>query len=125
MEEKKTVEETMEEEKPQEKKSFWTKVKEVGKAVGEVLVKNPFLIIPIVSTVFGVIGKVASAAAGGGTWNEHYLAEDDITGEEYRLRHPMTNSEILELSDRMVDGQTKGEAFDNMGLLRNETRRKG
>lgn len=126
--EEKTVDETMMAEPvvPEEKQSFSQKVKEVGKAISEVLVKNPMLIIPVVSGIFGIVGKVLSIAAGGGhDWNEHYLSEDDVTGEEYRLRHPMTNAEILELSDRMVDGQTKGEALDDMGLLRNEKRRKG
>lgn len=127
MEEKKTVEETVEVPNvPEEKQSFGQKVKEVGKAIAEVLVKNPVMIIPVVSGVLGIVGKVASIAMGGGhNWNEHYLSEDDVTGEEFRLRHPMTNSEILELGDRMIDGQSKGDALEDMGLLRNERRRKG
>lgn len=124
--EEKTVNETMTEPEVPEKKSFGQKVKEVGKAIGEVLVKNPMLLIPVVSGVFGIVGKVLNIAAGNGhNWNEHYLSEDDVTGEEYRLRHPMTNSEILELSERMIDGQPKGEALEDMGLLKNEKRRKG
>lgn len=123
MEEKKTVE--TEEEQVQEKQSFGQKVKEVGKAVGEVLSKNPMMIIPVISGIFGIVGKIVSIAAGNGRcWNEHYLSEDEISGESYRLKHPMTNSEILELSDRMVDGETKGEALDNMGLLKKERRRR-
>ena len=124
MEEEITVETT--EEEIQEPQTFGQKMKEVGKAVVDVLVKNPMMLIPVISGIFGIVGKIASIAAGNGnSWNEHYLAEDEISGESYRLRHPLTNDEILELSDRMVDGETKGEALDNMGLLKSERRRRG
>ena len=111
-----------EETKPE---TFWQKVKEVGKIAGEIIVKNPMLLIPIVSGVFGIAGRIVSGAAKNhDAWNEHYLSEDDVTGEDFRLKHPMTNEEILELGDRMEGGQSKGDALDEMGLLRNERRRR-
>jgi hypothetical protein len=47
-----------------------------------------------------------------------------VTGEEFMLKHPLRNDEILELGSRMIDGESKGEALNDMGLLRKERRRK-
>ena len=49
---------------------------------------------------------------------------DEITGLNYRTSHPLSNAEILELSDRMVDGETTGEALNNMGVLKQDKKKK-
>jgi hypothetical protein len=44
--------------------------------------------------------------------------EDDVTGEDLVLDHPLTNDEILELNRRMKAGEFKADILRDMGLLR-------
>lgn len=123
MNEEKTVEEV------KEKESFLNRVKRKAKDVGSAALgfisENPMLIIPIISGVTAIFGGAVKAIgnAGNGQYDK-CLVEDDVTGEEFLVKHPMTNDEILELGTRMIDGEWKGSALDEMGLLRNERKRK-
>lgn len=101
------------------------KAKDVGTAALGIVSENPMLIIPIISGITAIFGGAVKAIGNAG--NGHYdqcLVEDDVTGEEFLVKHPMTNDEILELGNRMIDGEWKGSALDEMGLLRNERKRK-
>ncbi len=89
----------------------------------EFVSKNPAMVLPMVSMVGSLAFKGLSMLAGANQ-NDRCLSEDDVTGEEFMLKHPLTNNEILELGSRMIDGESKGEALNDMGLLRKERRRK-
>lgn len=96
-----------------------------AKAVGNGFVKvaesNPGAIITLGFSIGGaIIGVISGTANAESRKYEMCKVEDEVTGLNYMTKHPLTNSEILELSERMVDGQTTGEALDNMGVLRNE-----
>lgn len=123
------MEETIEVKEEYLENSRWVKakkwVKEKGNEVLTFFTKNPMMMMPILSGVGMLIGGVVKLASSNG--NDRYescLVEDDVTGEELLTKHPLTNSEILELGDRMIDGQPKGAALEDMGLLRNERRRR-
>ena len=104
----------------------WIKEKtEPGvKAVGKFIDEHGYLVIPMISVAGSLVaGVVASANEKSKDYEEKCLVEDDITGQNFKTKHPMTNAEILELGERMIDGQPKGDALDAMGLLKNEKRR--
>lgn len=93
---------------------------ETGKFIGE----HPEVIVPIVSSAFALyVGATSLAKSNERDRIRACEVEDDITGLKFLTDHPMTNSEIMELGDRMTDGQTKGAALNEMGLLRNEENR--
>ena len=99
--------------------------KKVGKAVVKVAETNPGAVVTLAFSVGGaIIGMITGAANAESRKYEMCKVEDEVTGLDYLTSHPLTNSEILELSDRMVDGQTTGEALENMGVLRNEKKRR-
>lgn len=100
------------------------KAKDVKEKAIRFVEENPGLIIPILSGAGMLVSGVLAAANGKTDEREKMcLVEDDITGQNFKTIRPMTNSEILELGERMVDGQTKGDALNTMGLLKNEKRR--
>ncbi len=113
----------------QEKENIFQKVKrkatETGDKVLGFLVENPQFTLPFLSGLGMFI-------AGGGKMlinaerrqAEKCRVKDDVTEEYFMTEHPLTNGEILELNERMIDGQTKGYALNEMGLLRKEKRRK-
>lgn len=113
----------------QKKEGFFQKVKrkvaETGDKVLGFMVENPQFTLPFLS-------GLGMFVAGGGKWlasAERRMAEkcrvhDDVTEEYFMTKHPLTNEEILELGERMIDGQPKGYALDEMGLLRKEKKRK-
>ena len=70
----------------------------------------------------GIVAVIGGAI--GGRNPEACLVEDDVTGLDFKTKHPMTNKEILELGDRMIDGQSKGDALNEMGLLKKEKKRR-
>lgn len=122
MDEKKTVEEEKNEKFLERVKA---KVKSFGDDVLKVVSDNPMLIIPLVSAVFGLVGRTVNMVSGAGNGRyEKCLCEDDVTGEDFLLKHPLNNDEILELGSRMIDGETKGSALAEMDLLRQDRRRK-
>lgn len=84
---------------------------------------NKLVLYGIVGVVGGIITGI-STAAGGGPTPPSCLVEDDITGLNFKTKRPLTNTQILELGDRMVDGQTKGEALQEMGMLKKEKKRR-
>ena len=91
-----------------------TKVGEFFKEHEEVtsgLITLGFSILP--GAMVAIVGAIA-----GGNNPEACLVKDDVTDLNFRTKHPMTNKEILELGDRMIDGQSKGDALNEMGLLK-------
>lgn len=87
--------------------------------------ENPGLFIPMITGVGLLLGAVTGVASNHAEdWIESHQVEDDVTGLNFRTKHPLTNAEILELGNRMNDGQGKGAALEEMGLLKNEKRRK-
>lgn len=107
------------------KEKVTTEACRLGDAFGKVCEENPTLIFTLAMSVGGgLIGILSGATNINKERDEKCLVEDNITGCEYLTKHPLTNSEILELSDLVVSGQTRGEALDSMGLLRKEKKRR-
>ena len=100
-----------------------TKVVSGLNSFAEFVSKNPAMVLPMVSMVGSLTFKGLSMLAGANQ-NDRCLVEDDVTGEDFMVKHPLRNDEILELGSRMIDGESKGEALNEMGLLRHERRRK-
>lgn len=94
-------------------------------SIGKFLKEHPE---HMVTTVTGAIGIVVTATGfaikcfSGNS--ENCYVPDEVTGMNYLTDHPLTNSEIMELSDRMIDGESTGEALTNMGVLKNEKKRR-
>lgn len=113
----------------EEKLGFFTKVKLWGKAIKdgttEFIVENPAMTMPILTGLIMFGGGIIKGLTGSsGRKLDRCKVQDPITGEYFLADHPLTNSEIRELGDRMSSGEDKGEALENMGLLRNEKKRK-
>lgn len=104
-------------------KRIWTEMKDFKEYVCE----DPSRLASVGAGIAGFVGTgltifgIISRFWGGGNSCE---VPDEITGLNYRTSHPLTNAEILELSDRMVDGETTGEALNNMGVLKTEKKKK-
>ena len=97
------------------------KLKKIGGFFGE----HPETIPASIMFGLSVITAIAGAARGSSQKQlERCKVEDDVTGLDFLTTHPMTNGEILELGERMIDGQPKGDALADMGLLKKEKRRK-
>ena len=96
------------------------------KTVCKVADENPGLVFEAAVIIGGVFigGLKALASGGSSSYQEKCLIESDVSDQCYKVKHPLTNQEILELDDKLVDGMTTGEALDNMGLLRKERKRK-
>ena len=125
MEDKKEVmdqEETQEEEKLNVFQKTWRGLKSFGQFIGE----NPALLMPIMSGLGGIFfGGISMLAKNGRRYDEMCEVEDDFTGETLKVTHPLTNSEILEMSSQMeLHNQSKAEALRDMGLLKDEKRRR-
>lgn len=103
-----------------------TKVKNGAVKVCKAAGKNPDLVFG--AAVFGgglLIGGLRAILTGGSeSYQSKCLVESDVSDQYYKTKHPLTNKEILELDDKLVDGMTTGEALDNMGLLRKERKRR-
>lgn len=85
------------------------------------LAENPGSIIPFASILFGGLNLLINCRI---KQNSNCWVKDIVTEEKFLAKHPLTNSEILELGERMSNGELKGEALSNMGLLKEEKRRK-
>ena len=95
------------------------------KAFGKAVIENPAILIPFISGIGSVLfGGMRMVSSKKQAQYQRCLVHDDVTELNYRTTHPLSNSEILELSSRKVDGETTGEALVNMGVLRNERVRK-
>jgi hypothetical protein len=104
------------------------KVKEKAIAVKDETVEfineHTYLVIPILSGIGMVVsGIISTAGSQTERRREDCSVEDDVTGLKFMTNRPLSNSDILELGDRMIDGQTKGDALNEMGLLKKEKRR--
>ena len=105
-------------------KRKWEKAKEKAKDFGQFVKENP-QVVPMILSGFGMlVGGGVRLIAGSGKNNESCMIKDDVTGCEFKTKHPLTNDEILELGDRMIDGEWKGQALQEMGVLKKERRRK-
>lgn len=104
---------------------FKAKAKEFGGKVVDKALEHPEITLPfIVGLGSMAIGGAKAIANAGEKQLERCMVEDDVTGLKYLTDHPLNNDEILELSEKMVDGQTKGEALNDMGVLKKEKKRK-
>lgn len=117
------------EENKTEKKTFMVKVKEKAKETKakwkkkkddafHFLAENPQITVSLFSAL-GTIG-IGTGMAISKSAKRHYEAcrvEDDVTGECFTLKHPLTNEEVMELNRRMIDGESKAEILEDMGLL--------
>ena len=105
-----------------------SKVKTAAIKTVDYLDQNQEMIKPVIygsiAVVGGVVTGIMNYATGGQPAKDACLVEDDVTGLKFNTKHPLTNNEILELGDRMIDGQTKGEALQDMSLLKKEKRRR-
>lgn len=104
-----------------EKPKLTDRLRRIGDSFLLYLAENPGAIIPFASIIFGGANLLINCRR---KRNDDCLVKDTITNENYLLKHPLSNSEILELSERMNSGETKGEALSSMELLREEKRRK-
>lgn len=113
----------------QENEGFFAKIKrravEIKSTATEFFTENPNAIFGIASGI-GTIGLaiariIFSAASKSGAG---YSMESDISGGEFRLNHPLTNAEIQELDNRMLEGASMGDALEEMGALKKERRRR-
>lgn len=100
-------------------------VKEKAYKGAKFLAENSWMVMPILSG----LGTIAITAMGvtkdkKNRYDQACLVKDDISGLKFKTTHPLTNHEIMELSERMNDGQTKGEALNEMELLKKEKKRK-
>lgn len=131
MEETKTVEVNETEEKKENfvvrtARAVKTKVKNGAVKVCKAAGKNPDIVFGGAIVVGGlVIGGLKAILTGGSeSYQNKCLVESDVSDQCYKTKHPLTNSEILELDEHLIDGQSTGEALDNMGLLRKERKRR-
>lgn len=100
-------------------KEIKVKIENCVENFGRFLMDNPQMIAPIASAAgMLVLGGARIAAHNGEKRLDQCRIEDDVTGAEFITKHPLNNDEILELGSRMIDGQWKGDALNEMDLLR-------
>ena len=101
-------------------KRAWREVKDFG----EFLMENPMRLFQFGSGLVGgamtIIGLISKFGNGG----HNCEVPDEITGLNFRTSRPLTNTEIMELSDRLMAGESKGEALSNMGVLKEPKKKK-
>jgi len=120
-------------EKAAEKKTFKQKVsdemkiwKETFKNLKKDLSEDPekagTFIAGALSLVGGLIGIGISLARNS---NDENRIEDDFVGSYWNLDIDVTNQQLLELNQLMIDeGISKGEALNRLGWLKEEKKRK-
>lgn len=100
-------------------KRAWREAKDFG----AFLMENPMRLFQLGSGLVGgamtIIGLISRFGDGG----HNCEVPDEITGLNFRTSHPLTNIEIMELSDRLSAGESKGEALSNMGVLKEQKKR--
>lgn len=125
MEEEKTNELTLVEKLKMKAKEIGQKAVDIGEETGKFLESHAHLIIPAimggVTIIGGIISGIATIPA---REREGCRIEDEVTGLDFITKHPLNNSEILELGERMSSGMTNGEALEEMNLLKKEKKRK-
>ncbi len=101
------------------------KAKEGAEKLGDYLEEHENMVYTIVSVGGAVIaGAIAGVSQIGNMNPESREIEDDVTGLKFRVKKPLTNQQIMELGDRMIDGEPMGNALDDMGVLKRERRRR-
>lgn len=110
-------------------KEMKEKVKEksidVLERTGKFLDEHPHMISTVFTVGAGVTAGIISGVANiGKEKDDRCWVSDDVTELEFHTKHPLNNTEILELGERMIDGQTKGDALNEMGLLKKEKKRR-
>lgn len=89
-------------------------------AIGE----NPEIIIStLISGTIAITVGICKTILDMGRISEDCLVTDDITGCDYLVDHPLTNEEILYFGERISNGESRGEALQNMGVLVEEKKR--
>ena len=100
------------------------KVSEKKAQFKEFLGKHPELIVPLIVSGITIGRGVAGMVSEAGRCDENCLVTDDVTGLKYLTTHPLTNGEIMELSELKRSGIATGDALDDMKVLKNERKRK-
>ena len=101
------------------------KVKESAEKFGDYLAEHQNMVYTVVSVGGAVLaGTIAGVAQIGNANKASCMVEDDVTGLEFRVKKPLTNDQIRELGDRMIDGAPMGDALDEMGVLKHERKRR-
>lgn len=101
------------------------KVVETTKIVGETFVKNPMLAVMFISTVGSTVVSIANTISKNKDEEEDRCTTyDSYAGMDITTTHELSNQEILEMTERMKAGQKKVEALNDMGLLREDKKRK-
>lgn len=113
----------------QEKENIFKKAKkkaaDVRNRIIDVALENPQISLTILSGFGMLVAGGAKALLGSGSNKlDKCRVQDDVTEEYFVTTHPLTNDEILELGERMIDGESKGKALKDMGVLREEKKRK-
>lgn len=116
-----------------EKISKWEQFKsEVKEKLGEfgiklldAMINNPMLSVTLLTSLIGTVGGTIRVVSNKRAMEyKQCMVKDDVTGERFFVKHPLTNDEVLELGSRIIDGEWKGNALEEMDLLRNERKRK-
>ena len=101
------------------------KVVETTKIVGETFVKNPMLAVMALSTIGSTVTTVLNTVSRNKEEEEDRCTTYDSYAEmDITTTHELSNQEILEMTERMKAGQKKVEALNDMGLLREDKKRK-
>ena len=104
------------------------KLEQFGAYLNEHEEMGKLVVYGLVGVIGGIVTGIStiSNVASGSPTNTlpSCRVEDEITGLEFRTKRPLTNEQIIELGDRMIDGQTKGDALNEMGMLKKERKRR-
>ena len=107
------------------KNEFKEKIGEFGIKLLDAMVNNPMLSLTLITSLVGTVGGTIRAVSNKRVMEyKNCIVKDDVTGERFLVKHPLTNDEVLELGTRIIDGEWKGNALESMDLLRNERKRK-
>ena len=101
------------------------KVVETTKIVGETFAKNPMLAVMAISTIGSTVTTIMNTVSRNKEEEEDRCTTyDAYAGMEITTTHELSNQEILEMTERMKAGQKKVEALNDMGLLKEDKKRK-
>ena len=95
-------------------------IKEEACLAAGFLKENPQSFISMVGGAVGMGLTIIGLCGGFSRKDDNCKVPDEVTGLNYTTDHPLTNSEIIELSDRIICGESKGEALQNMGVLKDQ-----
>lgn len=114
-----TLKEIYEEKVKPKVKSGYEKVKETGKIVIDTLSENPMLAVMAVTSVLSTAGTIINSVSRNREDDEERCTTHDSYAEaDLVTTHELTNTDILEMTERMKSGLTKAEALNDMGLLK-------